>query len=799
MAGLWSVLIPETADVTNLVTNPSGETATTGYAARSGGTLAGSTSKSRRGYKSLSYTSTTATTDGIYYDAVAVTSGTTYTLAFDFWGANAIPFTAFFATTAGTAVDDAITWTASAQWERKVVTHSASASTNFRLYIAKNNSDDISPFYTDGVGVYALDHDPGHIDGDQADCYWTGTAHASTSVRTANSRGAGQTVNFDTYGFYLSDWPGAGMAEVDPLTSQRALLPGSQDDGERIPERPFSLVGEIIGTSLADLHAKRRQVIDALKADRVKNSQQPVLVYSGANSVRPVRIRAKYTGGLTMGETRGYSERVALKFLATDPFWNEDGVEGAALITTLSDSDTSYAAKRVAGTWSGVNSAFNGAVNAVLKGADGGIYYGGAFTDLGSAAGDRIVKFSTASATAPSAVGTGAADNSVLALALAPNGDVYAGGSFTAMGGVANTARIARWDGANWNALSTGISAGTVQALVPTTNPDSDGTGAVYVAGNFTNLGDASGDYISRWTGSAWASLGTGMDGIVYALTASPSGTLYAGGVFTTAGGVSSPGVALWSDSAWSAMSTGVSGGTATVYALAMDKAGNVYLGGNFTAAGGVSCSNIAKWNGKSFEPLGTGASDSVYALAVDDSGMLWVGGAFTAAGGISAGGLALWNGYTWAHAPANPGGSILAICLDGDNVYLGTSAAGTGTYSSLNTVTNSGTASAFPKFAFTGAATVQWIRNDTTGKTLHLNYLLQTGETLYVDCSLGARAVTSSRYGNVIGRALLRNSDFAEFALLPGSNSLSVYASASITGSATWNIAHWSNDGSST
>ncbi len=42
-------------------------------------------------------------------------------------------------------------------------------------------------------------------------------------------------------------------------------------------------------------------------------------------------------------------------------------------------------------------------------------------------------------------------------LAVAPNGDLYAGGEFTFAGGVANTAKIAKWDGTVWIALSTGL------------------------------------------------------------------------------------------------------------------------------------------------------------------------------------------------------------------------------------------------------------------------------------------------------------------------------------------------------
>ena len=53
MTGFWGVLLPSTSAITNLCTNPSIETVTTGYAAVSGGTAAAATTKSRRGSRRI--------------------------------------------------------------------------------------------------------------------------------------------------------------------------------------------------------------------------------------------------------------------------------------------------------------------------------------------------------------------------------------------------------------------------------------------------------------------------------------------------------------------------------------------------------------------------------------------------------------------------------------------------------------------------------------------------------------------------------------------------------------------------
>ena len=65
-------------------------------------------------------------------------------------------------------------------------------------------------------------------------------------------------------------------------------------------------------------------------------------------------------------------------------------------------------------------------------------------------------------------------EGEVTALALAPNGVVYAGGEFTKAGGVA-ARHIARWDGRSWQPLGEGID-GEVYAIAV----DGDD---IYVAG----------------------------------------------------------------------------------------------------------------------------------------------------------------------------------------------------------------------------------------------------------------------------------------------------------------------------
>jgi hypothetical protein len=69
--------------------------------------------------------------------------------------------------------------------------------------------------------------------------------------------------------------------------------------------------------------------------------------------------------------------------------------------------------------------------------------------------------------------------------------------------------------------------------------------GDVYAGGVFTRAGGAEANHIAKWNGTGWSSLGSGLNGNVYAIAVSGR-DLYAGGIFTRAGGKSSSYIACW-------------------------------------------------------------------------------------------------------------------------------------------------------------------------------------------------------------------------------------------------------------
>ncbi len=253
--------------------------------------------------------------------------------------------------------------------------------------------------------------------------------------------------------------------------------------------------------------------------------------------------------------------------------------------------------------------------------------------------------------------------NAVLAFDDGSGDALYVGGFFTHVFG-AEYNHLARWNGATWAPMETGLGApgATHTSQAQCLGIFDDGSGpALYVGGSFSEVAGVAAANVAKWDGAAWSPLGGGTDGMVRSLTVYDDGTgpaLYAGGDFLNADGVMVNDVAKWNGSAWSTLGTGVGG---AVYSLAVYNA-ELYACGAFQTAGGASAKRIAKWNGASWSALGTGLdkfggnlsglSPSARTLGVFDDGggsALYVAGRFETAGGLVVRNIAKWNGTAWS------------------------------------------------------------------------------------------------------------------------------------------------------
>ena len=795
----WKILTPEAC--TNLVLNPVAQ-GTGNYTNVATGAVTLVTTYSYLGYKCFrmtgaadndgAYWTLSALANAIHYVTIRVNSNSDISPMFDISLDNAT-----FNTPTLIATEDS--W-----YVYGYQFPAAQANASTKLYILQNGAGAINMF----IGhiqveqkTYATTPVTGDIRGFTPYGYvWNGTPHASTSTRSSQERSGGLEVDLDTsYSFKVRYAQGIGMPPITHHTQPMALLPGSMYVGHKVEPRVLDLVSVIKSNVPATIASNRKSLINAIKMDATIYEQPIVLRYYG-NSTKPVDFHCVYDSGLEFQLNSGVVDEPVLRLIAYDPFCYEIHDSSQVLERYLKVEDADYIMRRNDGVWANISTQFNAAVSALTMGKDACIYIGGAFTNVGAATGDYIVKwnpFTLALSSLTGASGSGT-NGRVYGLATASNGDIYLTGDFTQAGAVANTAYIARWNGTEFYPLSTGLGAGGTCLAWGI-------DGSLYVGGTFTNLVDANGDYITKWNGTAFSSLGTGMDGQVNTLACAPNGDIYAGGTFHLAGGVTNTvHVAKWNGTAWLPLGTGTNG---TVMAIAIDKAGNVFVGGQFTTADGVTCNNIAKWNGDTFEPLGTGLDDTCYSIAIDPQGLLYVGGSFTTAGGLYlADRFALWNGTTWMQPDIDfPGTPIVGVVLPislkhyppgrpiSPDLYVGYDQAGTAYTTKTTTLdvstTNPGSKYVFPILKIYRAddgtsATLNSLENVTTGKKLLFNYALQKGETLTIDMTPGNRSVKSDFFGDV-WRAVLRGSDLASFGLLGGSTS-SRYTSAK------WTVRRW-------
>jgi RHS repeat-associated protein len=267
--------------------------------------------------------------------------------------------------------------------------------------------------------------------------------------------------------------------------------------------------------------------------------------------------------------------------------------------------------------WAAVGSGLPGTVYA-LGVWNGALYAGGAFTTSGSTHFNHIAKLS---GTSWVPVGNGF-DNNVLALTAFDDGtgggvQLYAGGSF-----VNSTLKgTARWNAATstWVALGGGVT-GTVGGVGPLVDTFASrvesGTPTLYAGGSFTAAGGVTTAGVARWQSSAWSAAGSALSGTaglanrVNALAFLDDGAgsyLYAAGNFSGAPNNYNR-LAYWDpiSTQWQPVYN-AAGTTAgfdnTVNALAAwAQAGTppqptfLYVGGAFGKAGGYTSVRMARW-----------------------------------------------------------------------------------------------------------------------------------------------------------------------------------------------------------
>ncbi|MGQ0720944.1 MAG: FlgD immunoglobulin-like domain containing protein [Candidatus Eiseniibacteriota bacterium] len=300
------------------------------------------------------------------------------------------------------------------------------------------------------------------------------------------------------------------------------------------------------------------------------------------------------------------------------------------------------------------------------------MYAGGYFTSIGGQARGGIAALDPATGAATGWAPN--ADGSVLALGVHEASTfpftvtVFAGGSFTNIGGQARS-YIAALDGVTGSATSWNPgSDSAVNALIVKTNRFGSLT-SICAAGNFGIMGGQVRKYIAELDAAgAVTSWNPTASEQVFALAAG-FGTVHAGGVFTTIGGVPRNHIAAL-DAGTGAATSWNPDANGPVRALAVS-GGTVYAGGTFSSIGGSSVAiNLAaldaatgaalpSWDGDAYMP------GDVHELVLH-GGTLYVGGDFTILGGQFRNNLGALDAATGAATGWNPGanGAVYALAV---------------------------------------------------------------------------------------------------------------------------------------
>lgn len=314
-------------------------------------------------------------------------------------------------------------------------------------------------------------------------------------------------------------------------------------------------------------------------------------------------------------------------------------------------------------------------------------------------------------------------DDHVSSLEVAPDGTLYASGSFTHVGASA-IANLAKLSGNTWSEVPDAPAGINVVRIVDGTlciggfdtldvgvqclesgswkkMPFTSGYGEIHdigklngeivAAGRFVVSSDDEAGSLARWTGSAWQLIGGGLEG------AGPANVqdmeidgdkIYVTGNLSFAGGMQVRHVAMWdaSQMRWSSLNDGVYGSSGGIgfgpppgRALVKDQGGEIYVGGQFALIGGRNALGIARWDGNQWNPVDDpkakrlGVNGGVNALAVDPNGATYVGGGFPLVGGdVAVNNVARFENDAWSALGLGFDDVVMAVAVSGSTVYAG-------------------------------------------------------------------------------------------------------------------------------
>jgi len=317
-------------------------------------------------------------------------------------------------------------------------------------------------------------------------------------------------------------------------------------------------------------------------------------------------------------------------------------------------------------TWSPAGAGLSSQVNVMME-FNNNLYVGGGFGTAGGIDALGIAKWNGA---IWDSVGSGVTGGIVESFAVY-NGELYVGGGFSSAGGLPNTGLIAKWDGTMWSE----VGGGAVEAAVLSINALAVYKGELYAGGKYTSIGGIGVNHIARWDGTSWKNVGGGISGSIPSVHAMVvyNDDLYVSGEFISAGGIISPRMARWDSTQWDSVGSGFNGG---VTEMTVDTISNtLYAGGGFTSADGVLVYGLAKWDGvewarvdSTVDSVSAGRALGIYKgelyIGNSESKNTWAGETLNFIG--------RWDGNQWNALGAGTSNTVLSMAVFDNDLYIG-------------------------------------------------------------------------------------------------------------------------------
>ncbi len=192
-------------------------------------------------------------------------------------------------------------------------------------------------------------------------------------------------------------------------------------------------------------------------------------------------------------------------------------IYAAGLFTASGATSLAHIAQWNGSAWVSAGTGLNGTCNA-LKVYNGQLYAGGSFTTAGGLSSGGLARWNGTSWS----IIVGTFSGTVVALEVF-NSDLIVAGSYPGITGNPNIAKYNSVSGA-YSTLGAGGADSNVHSLLSE-------NGNLYMGGDFSHVGGVAASHLARWDGSAWSSVRGGADGSIFALVGF-NNEVHAGGDF---------------------------------------------------------------------------------------------------------------------------------------------------------------------------------------------------------------------------------------------------------------------------